>query len=185
MANKSTKDDPHEVSDSTDWLETSLASLAAVDSALRCQVCKDFYNTPMITSCSHTFCSLCIRRSLNNDGKCPACRTQDQELKLRCNWALEEVVEAFKKARPTVLEHGRQPITSSGSASPKRKRVGEPGEGDREETSRKRTRRSSRRANGSAEHAIVVDSATDDDDFIPGKLKASRHQRLWRLIWFV
>ena len=168
MANKSSKEDPYDVSDPTDWLETSLTSLAAVDSALRCQVCKDFYTTPMITSCCHTFCSLCIRRSLNNDGKCPACRTQDQELKLRCNWALEEVVEAFKKARSSVLEHARKPSSSGASASPKRKRVDEPGEVDADPVPRKRTRSSSRRANGSAEQAIVVDSATDDDDYNSG-----------------
>src|SRR5215469_15342374 len=48
--------------DPTDWLNTSLPSFATLESALRCQVCKDFYDTPMITSCSHTFCSLCIRR---------------------------------------------------------------------------------------------------------------------------
>ena len=91
------------VSDSSDWLDTPIAKLAPVESALRCQVCKDFYDTPMITSCSHTFCSLCIRRCLTNDGKCPVCRAPDQELRLRRNWTVEEVVDAFKVARPDIL----------------------------------------------------------------------------------
>jgi len=92
-----------EVSDPSDWLKTPIKQLAAVEAALRCQVCKDFFDTPMITSCSHTFCSLCIRRCLTNDGKCPTCRTADQELRLRRNWALEETVQAFKDARPALI----------------------------------------------------------------------------------
>ncbi|KAL8666344.1 MAG: hypothetical protein Q9202_001615 [Teloschistes flavicans] len=56
----------------------------------------------MITSCSHTFCSLCIRRCLTNDGKCPVCRSNDQELRLRRNWTVQEIVDAFQIARPSL-----------------------------------------------------------------------------------
>ncbi|RBR19707.1 uncharacterized protein FIESC28_05484 [Fusarium coffeatum] len=93
--------------DSTDWLSTPLSALAAVENALRCQVCKDFFKTPMITSCSHTFCSLCIRRVLSSDGKCPLCRATEQENKLRSNWSLEEAVQAFISARSATLELAR------------------------------------------------------------------------------
>lgn len=94
----------HSLSDSSDWLNTSLTPFAALENSLRCQVCKDFFTTPMVTTCSHTFCSICIRRCLSVDGKCPACRANDQASKLRRNWALEEVVGAFKTARPVALE---------------------------------------------------------------------------------
>ncbi|KAI1443707.1 DNA repair protein rad18 [Annulohypoxylon stygium] len=97
-----------DVSDSTDWLSTPISGLSAVEAALRCQVCKDFYKTPMLTSCNHTFCSICIRRALSNDGKCPLCRTTEQEMKLRSNWSMEEVVTTFTKARPDVLLFARQ-----------------------------------------------------------------------------
>ncbi|KAJ5948625.1 Postreplication repair E3 ubiquitin-protein ligase rad18 [Penicillium verhagenii] len=97
----------HEITDSTDWLDTPLKLLAPLESALRCQVCKDFYDTPMITSCSHTFCSLCIRRCLSSDGRCPACREGDQVLKLRRNWAVQELLNTFNTARPAVLELAR------------------------------------------------------------------------------
>ena len=168
MASKGSKDDAYEVSDSTDWLKTPLVSLAATDAALRCQVCKDFYQTPMITSCSHTFCSLCIRRCLGNDGRCPACRTQDQETKLKHNWALEEVVEAFKEVRPEVLAYARSSIAAvSDSASPKRKfkdlQVGEGHDGQPS----KRTRSSGRTA-ATADPTIVIDVDDGDDDYIPG-----------------
>ena len=96
------------VSDSTDWISTSLASLAQVEAALRCQVCKDFYKTPMITACCHTFCSICIRRALSSDGRCPVCRSPEQELKLRSNWSMEETVTAFSQARESTLRIARE-----------------------------------------------------------------------------
>lgn len=93
-----------EVTDSTDWLPTPLNPLAQLESSLRCQVCKEFFTTPMMTSCSHTFCSLCIRRYLSQEGKCPACRENDQEIKLRRNWVVEELVTNFKASRSGLLE---------------------------------------------------------------------------------
>ena len=97
----------YDVTDSSDWLSTPVAPLSSVETALRCQVCKDFYNTPMITTCSHTFCSLCIRRCLTSDGKCPSCRSSDQEIRLRRNWAVQEIVDTFKAARPSILKFGQ------------------------------------------------------------------------------
>src|ERR1700761_8834575 len=107
-----------DVADSTDWLQTPLAGLAPLESGLRCQVCKDFYTTPMITSCSHTFCSLCIRKCLNNDGKCPTCRREDQASKLRSNFVVEELVEAFKRGRPMIIEYSRPMVEVGVSLSP-------------------------------------------------------------------
>ncbi|KAI1491272.1 hypothetical protein F5X96DRAFT_668883 [Biscogniauxia mediterranea] len=111
------------VTDSTDWLSTPLSGLSAVEAALRCQVCKDFYRTPMLTSCNHTFCSICIRRALSSDGKCPLCRASDQETKLRSNWSMEEVVAAFTHARPAVLDFAQKPPVAAmpRERSPKRK----------------------------------------------------------------
>ena len=114
----------YDVPDPSDWLGTSISQLAPVETALRCQVCKDFFDTPMITSCSHTFCSLCIRRCLTSDGKCPACRAPDQELRLRRNWTVQEIVDAFKIARPAVLQMGQHAKVTSGTSgqnNPKRK----------------------------------------------------------------
>lgn len=98
----------YDVPDSTDWIGTSLPDLAALENALHCQICKEFYETPMITTCNHTFCSRCIRTSLSSDGRCPACRTSDQASKLRNNWAIQEVVSTFLAARPKALEVARK-----------------------------------------------------------------------------
>ncbi|EFX03812.1 DNA repair protein [Grosmannia clavigera kw1407] len=163
-------DSSADVADSTDWLGTSLACLAPVEQALRCHVCKDFYNSPMITSCNHTFCSLCIRRSLSADGKCPLCRMADQESKLRGNWALREVIEAFCKARTTVLGVAQRPTSPPArptSLQPKRK-AEEAGEAGADEGSSsgdgphtKRTRTSARLSKAKA--AETVASMPEDE----------------------
>lgn len=115
-------DESYNVPDSTDWLNTPLAGLMPVEQAFRCHVCKDFYNSPMLTSCNHTFCSICIRRCLSVDGKCPLCRANDQESKLRGNWALREAVDAFVKTRPAILEIAQTPAAPPPrQSSPKRK----------------------------------------------------------------
>ena len=103
-------DSSFDVPDPSDWLGTPVSRLAPVETALRCQVCKDFFTTPVITSCSHTFCSLCIRRCLTNDGKCPTCRAIDQELRLRPNWIVQELVDAFQTARPEILRLGKDVV---------------------------------------------------------------------------
>ncbi len=153
--------DGNSVPDSTDWLSTQLAALMPVEQAFRCHVCKDFYTSPMITSCSHTFCSLCIRRCLSIDGKCPLCRATDQESKLRGNWALREAVDAFCKARSGVLAVARAPKTATTrSASPKRKAVDDDGPGP------KRTRTSARlsRTKATEFSAAIEDDEVEEED---------------------
>lgn len=111
-----TMDRSFDIPDSTDWLHSSLPVVAPLESALRCQICKDFFNNPVITSCSHTFCSICIRRCLSSEGKCPACRSSDQLLKLRRNWAVQEILESFQNARSNILALARQPQTANSAA---------------------------------------------------------------------
>ena len=125
---RSTKimDHVYDVPDSTDWLPTKLPTFAPVEAAMRCQVCKDFFDTPMMTSCCHTFCSICIRRCLTSDGKCPTCRAEEQELRLRRNWAVQELVDSFQIARPSLLHLAQKaPLehTDSGVRGLKRKRT--------------------------------------------------------------
>jgi E3 ubiquitin-protein ligase RAD18 len=110
-------DSSFSVPDPSDWLQTPVSLLGPVESALRCQVCKDFFNTPMITSCSHTFCSLCIRRCLTTDGRCPSCRAQDQEIKLRPNPIVQELVDTFQVARPVILQLGEAAKNNKSNAA--------------------------------------------------------------------
>ncbi|KZF23233.1 DNA repair protein rad18 [Xylona heveae TC161] len=159
-----------DVPDSTDWLNTALPKLAPVETALRCQVCKDFYNTPMITSCSHTFCSLCIRRCLASDGRCPTCRAAGQEVNLRRNGTVEELVETFQSTRADILKLARDAIFSERpkrrSTPPKRKLGDTDLEAD--DTSRSSSRRTTRSQTQRSQSAAAADPAPitieDDED---------------------
>lgn len=183
-------DEAINVSDSTDWLGTPLACLMPVEQAFRCHVCKDFYNAPMITSCFHTFCSLCIRRCLSTDSKCPLCRATDQESKLRGNHALREAVEAFTKSRKALLEFAKAPPTveaaptnQSGPSSPTKRKATEMDGAKEEEQETKKPRRSTRSTKTRAAEltaAILQDeedsTPSADPDYVdqpPGSLPSS------------
>jgi len=153
-----------EISDPTDWLATALPTLATVESALRCQVCKDFYTTPVITSCSHSFCSLCIRRCLTVEGKCPTCRGPEQEVKLRKNWALQEIVDAFRAARPVVMRLAQQGNNEADERRPIKRKLDdmENEEDGVERPSQARKTRSSTRSSATPSSANARIGTNDD-----------------------
>ncbi|PQK13887.1 hypothetical protein BB8028_0004g08180 [Beauveria bassiana] len=160
-----------DVADSTDWLSTPLSGLSAVESALRCEVCKDFYKTPMITSCAHTFCSICIRRALSNDSKCPLCRATDQELKLRSNWSMEQTVAAFSKTREEALKFALGASVDK-KQPPKRKADGGGDDSSSQTEPHSKRLRSSARLSSRADTtpptpSVDVVEDSEDEDFEP------------------
>lgn len=176
-------DRPFDIPDSTDWLNSSLPVVAPLESALRCQICKDFFNNPVITSCSHTFCSICIRRCLSSEGKCPACRSSDQLLKLRRNWAVQEILESFQNARSNILDLARLPQTANSTGeiqeedgalshpATKKRRLNQPNDAPAvpAQPEMRRTRSQGRQIERQVtpvETEIIEDSK--DEDYIPG-----------------
>ena len=159
--------------DPTDWLDTPLKDFSTLENALHCQICKEFYDTPMITSCSHTFCSKCIRTCLSTDGKCPACRAADQASKLRNNWALQEVVATFSAARPVALEVAKkeQKAAAQSKRPDKRKRtVLDSDDVAQTEQDGRTTRSKSRRITASQTsqpETIEIGDSDGDGDFEP------------------
>ncbi|KAL1593246.1 E3 ubiquitin-protein ligase rad18 [Paraconiothyrium brasiliense] len=167
-----------ELPDSTDWLTTSLPAFEPLEAALRCEVCKEFYNNPVITSCAHTFCSLCIRRCIAIDGKCPACKSACQADKLQPNIAVREIATKFQDARPKALELARAKLNDDGetitpASGRKRKREVTDGEEEGRRTTRSRqTRRSNRLGNEDSitdgMSVVIPDSDEEkEDEYIP------------------
>lgn len=88
-----------EVTDPSDWSKCEFPELADLDSYLRCQVCKDFLKAPVLTTCGHTFCSICIRRSITESNKCPVCLEETYESGLRKVLLLDNIVRWFSQNR--------------------------------------------------------------------------------------
>ncbi|KAF2458997.1 hypothetical protein BDY21DRAFT_378109 [Lineolata rhizophorae] len=167
---------PH-LSDPTDFLSTAIPGLTRLDSAVRCEVCKDFFTTPMLTSCAHAFCSLCIRRALSADGRCPKCRAPDQASKLRRCDALVAVVEGWKGCRAEVL--GRAGTEEVEARRGVKRKVGDvAGEEDREGVGRRTRSQAKKTAVGTMERPgekdpdnAVVDLVQDTEDEDDGEYR--------------
>lgn len=165
-------DSSFDLPDSTDWIKTSLPAFEPLEAALRCEVCKEFYHNPVITSCSHTFCSICIRRCIASDGKCPSCKTGCSSDKLAPNIAVREVVMRFQEARPKALELARADKDEEVKGGRRKKRKIEDTdieEDDNVRHTRSRQTRSKSQHNGgrAASPAVVADSEDGDEDFVP------------------
>lgn len=183
--------------DSTDWLQTSLPLFAPLESSLRCEVCKEFYSNPVITTCSHTFCSLCVRRAISADGKCPACKAACQADKLLPNFAVREVVARWAEAREGALELARGAVGKAeedeeaeiGKRGAKKRKAadlevdGESGEEGARRTRSRVTRSSSQRGKGVVDEPFEVKDSEDESDveFVPEGMVAcpicSRHMK--------
>jgi hypothetical protein len=78
--------------------------LSALDSSLRCSICREFFTAPVSLPCAHSFCSTCIRSSLDaaerDNKKCPSCgKSGVNERDLRMNTSLEEAVDRYREGR--------------------------------------------------------------------------------------
>ncbi|XP_042366249.1 nuclear factor 7, ovary-like [Plectropomus leopardus] len=68
---------------------------------LSCPVCRDIFKDPVVLSCSHSFCRVCLRdwwteRQLL---ECPVCKRRSSRSEPPCNLALKKLCETFLKKR--------------------------------------------------------------------------------------
>jgi E3 ubiquitin-protein ligase RAD18 len=82
---------------------------------------------------------------------------------------MEDLVEAFKKARPEIWLFATKPVENIRAPSPLPKRSCD-FEANTDESPRKLRRTRSSGRNKPQERTVVVDSAEDDDDYVPGKI---------------
>lgn len=129
----------------------------------------------------------CIRRCLSNEGKCPACRAPDQELKLRRNWVVQELVDAFQIARPGTLEFSREATRQTKTEddldqpAQKKRKVTQVEVDASESSSQGRRTRSQRSKPQTEEHDLalettpqVIEDSQDEEEYTPG-------MSIWRL----
>ncbi|NXH38180.1 RAD18 ligase, partial [Dicaeum eximium] len=76
-----------------------------VDDLLRCGICFDYFSIAVIIpQCSHSYCSLCIRKSLSYKTQCPTCCVAVSESDLKNNRILDDLVKSFNSARQQLLQ---------------------------------------------------------------------------------
>ncbi|GMH55149.1 hypothetical protein TrRE_jg1252 [Triparma retinervis] len=90
------------------------SSLKDFEDCLRCPICHSFLSIPLMTPCSHTFCSTCIRSSIrlsvaalkgkSSRATCPVCREDVDERKLQPAKNMVNIVSKFKGIRKQLVD---------------------------------------------------------------------------------
>ncbi|XP_043266098.1 E3 ubiquitin-protein ligase RAD18-like, partial [Colletes gigas] len=73
--------------------------LKLIEDLLVCGICYEYMETSVITSCSHNYCSLCIRKYLHYKTQCPVCFAETFEKDLRKNKVLDEIITQFSQIK--------------------------------------------------------------------------------------
>ncbi|WWC87553.1 DNA repair protein rad18 [Kwoniella dendrophila CBS 6074] len=92
--------------------------LRRLDRSVVCQICKEPFQAPVSIACGHSFCSSCIRSSLDVMKKCPACNEPASEGQIRRNRALEEITDSWEESRPIIYELAQPPVTTKKRPAP-------------------------------------------------------------------
>ncbi|KAF9431647.1 E3 ubiquitin-protein ligase rad18 [Entomortierella beljakovae] len=177
------------ITDPSDW-PAEFNSLREIESHLRCPICKEILRAPLILQCSHNFCSVCIRRHLDKELACPACRKEASILQLRRNTTLDEIANYFKDCRSSLLKTVRDSLTPK-TSKPQLAR-GESMDIDEFTPNQKRRRTSTRITNkpmsrpnsqdtvdANMDSDLVEDSELDDKDddfFMPSQEAVQKHK---------
>uniref|UniRef100_A0A8D8Q6U5 RING-type E3 ubiquitin transferase n=1 Tax=Cacopsylla melanoneura TaxID=428564 RepID=A0A8D8Q6U5_9HEMI len=80
------------------------SELKELEKILRCNICKEFMKTALITGCSHLFCSYCIRHSIQYRNQCPECSSELYDNQLRPERTLDEVIRIFTNVKKKLLK---------------------------------------------------------------------------------
>uniref|UniRef100_A0A3Q2QX30 Uncharacterized protein n=1 Tax=Fundulus heteroclitus TaxID=8078 RepID=A0A3Q2QX30_FUNHE len=84
--------------------------MASAEKDLSCPICYDIFKDPVVLSCSHSFCKVCLQRwwSESRRDSCPLCKEISPFRSPPCNLALKNLCEAF------TLERKKKPPKAPG-----------------------------------------------------------------------
>jgi len=83
----------------------NLPFLKNLEHVLCCPICHEYMQTPVLSiTCSHNFCSLCIRKYVTLRNKCPVCSAEVSSGVLRPNRVLEEIILYYKPLKALLVE---------------------------------------------------------------------------------
>lgn len=84
---------------------------------LKCPLCLNLLNKPMLLPCNHIFCDICIPRSTQFGTECPACKNQCADGDMRSVPYMENLVSIYRSLDATFANISLQ-ILSSEQALP-------------------------------------------------------------------
>ncbi|KAG8223993.1 hypothetical protein J437_LFUL012096, partial [Ladona fulva] len=77
--------------------QKTFPELKEIDSLLRCGICYEYMKNTLVTSCSHNYCSYCIRKFMQYKTQCPTCFKETAEPQLRNNRVVDQLIVLFLK----------------------------------------------------------------------------------------
>lgn len=94
--------------DESDWGKAGqlAQNLKHLEVLLRCPICRQFLDTPVVLKCGHHFCSSCARENLTQAGSkgvCPVCRKSANVGDITSSPTLDEIIQTFRTVRPSLL----------------------------------------------------------------------------------
>ena len=103
--------------DDTESWPPSYPELKEIEDILRCGICHGPINTPVLTSCAHAYCSLCIRRWLIHKQVCPVCSEDLYESSLRKIPMLDSVIVVLGRLKQRLSGSSACKSSSSNASS--------------------------------------------------------------------
>ncbi|XP_026105069.1 uncharacterized protein LOC113076595 [Carassius auratus] len=91
-----------------------MASLHVPAEEFTCPVCCEIFKTPVLLSCSHSFCKECLHQfwRTKEPQECPVCRRRSSKLEPPVSLALQNLCESFLKERKESCSSGSEEICS-------------------------------------------------------------------------
>lgn len=71
------------------------------DEEFLCPICCDIFNDPVLLSCSHSMCKMCLKQfwEAKESLECPVCRRKSSKLEPPLNLALKRLCESYLESR--------------------------------------------------------------------------------------
>ncbi|XP_061098746.1 E3 ubiquitin-protein ligase TRIM35-like [Conger conger] len=89
-------------------------SPSLLEEDLSCPVCTEIFRDPVVLSCSHSFCKVCLQQYWDQKGslECPVCRRRSSKENPHINLSLRNICETFLKERSQRAKAGSEVFCS-------------------------------------------------------------------------
>ncbi|XP_061097818.1 E3 ubiquitin-protein ligase TRIM35-like [Conger conger] len=89
-------------------------SPSLLEEELSCPVCSEIFRDPVVLSCSHSFCKVCLQQYWDQKGslECPVCRRRSSKENPPINLSLRNICETFLKERSQRAKAGSEVLCS-------------------------------------------------------------------------